>query len=214
MDINARGSIGVKALLCDIGNVLVFFSRKQMFIQLAQVFQTTPQEIHDQLLAHEVYRHYEVGAVSSIELYAKLCQLFKVTPTPEAVFHAASDIFTPNKEIYPQIDALKKLGVRLVLLSNISPIHWDFLIERYPILDSFDAKVLSYEVGAAKPDALIYEKAIEAAGWPPEECLYLDDLPEFVEASKSHGIQGHIYSHDLVESLVSSLKSSSIKLPL
>lgn len=192
----------MEALLCDIGNVLVFFSRKRMFVQLADVFNTSPQEIHDQLLAHRVYHDYERGAVSSLELYEKLCELFQTAPSPEDVFRAASEIFTPNEQIYPQIESLRSRGVRLVLLSNISPIHWDYLTAHYPILETFHAKALSYEVGSAKPEPAIYQKAVELSGCAPEQCLYLDDLPEYVEAAQHCGIKGHVYSHEVLESLI------------
>ncbi len=89
---------------------------------------------------------------------------------------------------------LKKKGVRLVLLSNTSPAHYDFLTARLPILDLFDAKILSFEVGALKPHPHIYSAAIEAAQCSPQECFYTDDIPEYIIAARTHGIDAEIFT--------------------
>jgi HAD superfamily hydrolase (TIGR01509 family) len=75
-----------------------------------------------------------------------------------------------------------------VLLSNTNRIHFEGILANYPLLRHFDRYVLSYEVGAMKPDTLIYEKAIKAAGCRPEECFFTDDIEEYVEGAKRMGI--------------------------
>ncbi len=62
------------------------------------------------------------------------------------------------------------------------------LRSRYPILDRFHDFVLSYEVGAAKPSARIYQEAIRRAGCRPEECFFTDDIALYVDAARQHGI--------------------------
>jgi FMN phosphatase YigB (HAD superfamily) len=48
--------------------------------------------------------------------------------------------------------------------------------------------VLSYEVKAMKPRPEIYRAAVECAGCRPGECFYTDDIPAYVEAARSLGI--------------------------
>jgi putative hydrolase of the HAD superfamily len=77
---------------------------------------------------------------------------------------------------------------RTVLLSNTNHIHYTMLRERYPILRHFDGYCLSHEVGAMKPEAKIYRRALELAECEPHECFFTDDVSEYVEGAKRMGI--------------------------
>jgi putative hydrolase of the HAD superfamily len=62
--------------------------------------------------------------------------------------------------------------------------------EAYPLLlRHFDGYVLSYEVGAAKPEPKIYREAIARAQCNPEECFFTDDLEVNIVAAREHGIE-------------------------
>ncbi len=77
---------------------------------------------------------------------------------------------------------------RAVLLSNIDPLQFAMLDTEYPILRHFHSRVLSYEIGALKPDPRIYRRAVEEAGCAPQECFFADDAPAFVQAARDLGI--------------------------
>jgi putative hydrolase of the HAD superfamily len=90
---------------------------------------------------------------------------------------------------------------RMVLLSNTNALHFGMIREWYPhLLRHFDALVLSYQVGAMKPHAAIFEAAVAAAGCAPEECFYTDDIVPYVEAARKQGIDGVVFeSRDQLE---------------
>ena len=77
---------------------------------------------------------------------------------------------------------------RLLALSNTNVIHFAMVKKAYPLLRHFDGYVLSYEVGAAKPEAKIYREAIARAQCDPAECFFTDDLVVNVEAARAHGM--------------------------
>jgi FMN phosphatase YigB (HAD superfamily) len=77
---------------------------------------------------------------------------------------------------------------RLLALSNTNPIHFAMVKEAYPLLRHFDDFVLSYEVGAAKPEAKIYQEAIVRAQCNPEECFFTDDVALNIEAARLNGM--------------------------
>ena len=79
---------------------------------------------------------------------------------------------------------------RLLMLSNTNAIHFRMIRETYPLVRHFHGFILSYEVGAMKPRREIFERAIELAGCPAEECFYTDDIAEYVEAARRLGIDG------------------------
>jgi putative hydrolase of the HAD superfamily len=76
----------------------------------------------------------------------------------------------------------------LLALSNTNPIHFAMVKEAYPLLRHFDDFVLSYEVGAAKPEAKIYQEAIVRAQCNPEECFFTDDVALNIEAARLNGM--------------------------
>ena len=107
--------------------------------------------------------------------------------------HAASDIFTLNEPLLPLIDRLKEAGYRLVVLSNTCPPHVEWITRHWDVLERFDARVFSYEVGAMKPGPEIYRVAVAAAGCEAEECFFIDDLAENVEAARREGLCGAVF---------------------
>ena len=58
-------------------------------------------------------------------------------------------------------------------------------------LDGYvDAAIYSAEVRLAKPDARIYQLALERLSVKPEEAVFVDDMPENVEAARKLGMCG------------------------
>ena len=86
-----------------------------------------------------------------------------------------------------------KLGtqVRLALLSNTDPIHVAHMERNYSFMRHFPAasRVYSCAVGASKPNPKIYAQGIAACGVSASEILYVDDVPEYVEAGKRAGMK-------------------------
>ena len=77
----------------------------------------------------------------------------------------------------PALTRLRDLGVRLVVVSN-----WDCslpdVLDRVGLLIRVDAVVTSAVVGAAKPDARIFEAALAVAGCDAAEAVHVGDSPE------------------------------------
>lgn len=79
---------------------------------------------------------------------------------------------------------------RLLLLSNTNEWHFDFCLNKFPVVGLFDDHVLSFRLGCRKPDSAIYAHALKRAEAPPEECVYIDDIREYVDAARTQGIHG------------------------
>jgi putative hydrolase of the HAD superfamily len=72
--------------------------------------------------------------------------------------------------------ALRSAGYRLGMLSNWSPALPDIL-RRLQIRPFFEFVIVSSLVGIAKPDRAIFDLAVETAGCPADEMLYVGDSP-------------------------------------
>jgi len=61
------------------------------------------------------------------------------------------------------------------------------------LAELFDEVVISGEVGLRKPDPPIFAVAAERLGLPPEECVFVDDLPGNIEAAEALGMRGVLH---------------------
>jgi HAD superfamily hydrolase (TIGR01509 family) len=66
-------------------------------------------------------------------------------------------------------------------------LHWDEQFSRWPILDAFDFRFLSFELGAVKPDREAFDRVAQLVLAPPERVLFLDDNLLNVEGAHAAG---------------------------
>src|SRR3954454_690547 len=87
------------------------------------------------------------------------------------------------------LETLRREGVRLVVASN-----WDCslpdVLEGAGLAPLVDGVVTSATVGATKPDARLFQRALEVAGSRPEEAVHVgDSLENDVAGARSAGIE-------------------------
>jgi len=92
------------------------------------------------------------------------------------------------------LSKIKKLRGKLKtgLLSNTSPGFWNYF-SKDELNEYFNEIVLSYEVGARKPDEKVFELAAERLGVLAIECVFVDDQEKNVKVAKSCGMEGVLY---------------------
>ncbi len=97
--------------------------------------------------------------------------------------------FTPFDDVAPALARLRRDGARLVVVSN-----WD--VSLHEVLGStgldalVDGAVASAEVGAAKPQPEIFERALEIAGVEAAEAWHAGDTWEAdVEGARAAGVR-------------------------
>lgn len=184
----------IRTVVFDMGNVLVRFSHERMCEQIGRLCGRTGGEIAVILLQSGLQWDFERGRVSEAEFHRRFEEAAGRQVLLDDLRHAASDIFVPNDDVREVVLALKQAGHRLVLLSNTSIAHYEFIRSRWDFLDPFDELVLSYEVGAIKPEPAIFEAALAAIRCRPEEAFYTDDVPAYVEAGRSHGLDAEVFT--------------------
>ncbi|HIG52018.1 hypothetical protein CXT76_02195 [Candidatus Parvarchaeota archaeon] len=178
----------VKAIIFDIGKVLVDFDNDLFIRKISKTSNKSSQEIHDLIYnSSNLTKEYEVGKISSQEFFNKSKKLCKLKISEENFQEAYSNIFTPIDDSLDLVKKLKK-KYQLALLSNIS--EWDFEIGIKPILkDLFKEMTLSYKVKYLKPAKEIYLDLINKLNLNAEECIFIDDLEKNVIGAKKIGIK-------------------------
>lgn len=88
----------------------------------------------------------------------------------------------------PVVAELRERGIKTALISNCSHSTRP-IVDRLGIGDAFDAILLSFEVGAHKPEPRIYLEALRRlAVVAPERAVFVDDQPEYCDGAAALGI--------------------------
>lgn len=178
----------------DLGMVLVRFSIDRMFWQLGNVAGIDPDRVREILIEEPLHLDYELGRLTTREYFDAFCEAAGARPEYNAFLLALSDIFELNYEMIPLVARLQAAGCRTGILSNTCEAHWQFCLDRFPMLrDRFDVIALSYELRACKPDRAIFQAAAQLAGVPPERIFFTDDLPGHVAGARTAGFDAVQY---------------------
>jgi putative hydrolase of the HAD superfamily len=87
------------------------------------------------------------------------------------------------------VRGLRERGVPTALVSNCSH-NTRPIVERLGLEREFDAVILSFEVGAMKPDPAIYREALARLGDPePSGSVFVDDQVEYCDGAVVVGLQ-------------------------
>jgi FMN phosphatase YigB (HAD superfamily) len=86
-----------------------------------------------------------------------------------------------------------KSEFKLVALSNTDEVHWNYILNNYPISQLLDGWVVSFEQGIIKPDPDMYQRVVDryCDGRPP--FFYTDDNPRYVEAARLQGWDAEVF---------------------
>jgi putative hydrolase of the HAD superfamily len=141
----------------------------------------------------DMWHAVNVGALAGEALREEVCRRLGVRLDEAAFFELWSCHFRLHREVLPVVEALAD-QVALVLVSNTNARHFAYVRPWLPVLDRFRGLALSYELGVAKPDAAIFVEGLRRAGVAAAEAAFFDDVPRFVEAASSLGIQGRVFS--------------------
>jgi putative hydrolase of the HAD superfamily len=92
------------------------------------------------------------------------------------------------EDTLPTIAAIRDRGAKVAVISNCSASTRP-VVERLGLVDAVDAVILSFEVGARKPQPAIYEAALAALGdVAPSDALFVDDQPPYCDGASALGI--------------------------
>lgn len=194
----------------DLGKVVVDFDLEQMVRQIADAAGVSSEKVRDAAFGDGLMRRYETGELTSREFHQAFCRAMGSSADFESLAFAASDIFTLKLSVLPILAELRHAGHRLGLLSNTCEIHWQYCLDRFRMIaDSFEHHVLSYRVGAMKPDPAIFHAAAKAAGVEPNEFFFVDDILENVEGARAAGVDAVLFTS--AEQLAADLRARGVR---
>ena len=155
--------MSVRFIYFDLGKVLLDFSHDRGFTQIASAANCGATDVRKFFVDSGMSDRYDRGELTTADFHRAFCEETNSSITPDQLTHAWSDIFTVMPATLTLAANLKSAGYRIGILSNTCEAHWLFAVARFRILSQiFEPVLTSYDVGAMKPDAVIYESAAEA----------------------------------------------------
>ncbi|MFM9024362.1 MAG: HAD-IA family hydrolase [Planctomycetaceae bacterium] len=165
----------------------------------------TAGRVEEVVMAGGLQADLEAGRIDWPGFHAEFSRRTGTTSDPAALGRAASDMFTLKPDMIPVLAGLERIHCPFGILSNTCGIHWDHLrAGGWACLTGAVSRiVLSFQVGAAKPDQRIFAAAATAAGVAPERIFFTDDLPEHVAGARAAGWDAEVFTSaaDLIAAL-------------
>ena len=177
-----------KVIIFDLGNTLIKFDHNISAKKIASLFHLDPEKVRSLFSDSDLTRLFEKGLISPKEFHSRIIKHLGITLPFRDFVPIWNDIFWADLEACDIARSLKK-DYRLFLLSNVSRLHYEYVEKKFDIIKIFDEVILSYEVGAIKPERLIFEDAVRRAGGDKGGVLYIDDREDLIKEANAFGIE-------------------------
>jgi epoxide hydrolase-like predicted phosphatase len=178
----------LKAMLFDLGQVIVPFDFSRGYQAIAALCSKQPDEIPACIRATGLVPRFEEGSIEAADFVTQLAAALGADLDYDQFNISWNAIFMEHTYIPESMLEGLRRRYRTVLLSNTNSLHFEQLRQKLPHMRHFDSFVLSYQVKAMKPSPAIYAAAVAAAGCEPEECFFTDDLEVNVAAAREFGM--------------------------
>ena len=182
-----------RAIIFDIGRVLIRVDVSRAMDGLASGLSLTPQEVWSAIEKDPHWLDWQEGRISPRDWHLHITKRLGASLTFDQFTEVWNRALDPNP-IHSEafLEKLSK-NYRLALLSNTDPIHMSNEEARFPFFRFFPMRIYSYRVGASKPNPVIYRKALQACKVRAGEAVYIDDVAAYAEAAQRLGMSGIVF---------------------
>jgi putative hydrolase of the HAD superfamily len=143
----------IKAFLFDLGNVIIPFDNYIAAREIKKYTNRSVQGIYDTTLDSSIVKDFSEGKVNSEDFFIGIKEILGLNEniTYQKFKSIWNSIFLKEDEKVGNL--VKKLGkeYKIILVSNINKIHYDYIRENFKIMEQIKEQVLSYKVGVNKP---------------------------------------------------------------
>lgn len=184
-------------LIFDVGGVLIGYRWKEMFMDDFGLSDEGAEELGRRIFDDPIWPDFDRGAVEIDALVEHYCALYPDgAHLIKRLFYENDKMATEREAIWQKMEDLKDRGYKIYILSNYSEYLFKKHTGHMPFRKIIDGGIVSYEVGAIKPEPEIYEKILDKYGLDPAECIFFDDIEKNVEAAKAFGIESHLVTSE------------------
>jgi len=185
----------IKIVIFDLGRVLIEVDVDRCLNRFAETFHVSVSEIlgnHD----NRAHADFMIGKIGGDEFHHLTCQRFGQQVELETLRAMwLTMLGQPKRDVIAVPAPLVTQKIPVALLSNVDPWHFQYCEEVIPEIRRIEKKYLSYLINLKKPDLEIFNYVVADLKVPAEQCVFVDDLLENVEAANKIGM-GTIHFRD------------------
>jgi putative hydrolase of the HAD superfamily len=189
-----------RAVLIDLYDTLAYSRWPWLKRQLAELLGVTPEALADAMTRTREVR--SIGTFPDVNgdtlNWLEALDLEPDDALVEQVVEMEEEAMRVGVLLYedslPVVHDLRSRGIPTALVSNCSHSTRP-VVDRLGLAEVFDAVVLSFEIGARKPDAPIYQEALTRLGLHRDDapaCLLVDDQAEYCDGATAFGLQARL----------------------
>lgn len=173
----------------DLGKVLVDFDYSIAGRRIAAQSKMSAAEVQLYLDHSPLLFRYETGLMTRLEFFETVREHTGFRGDLPEFSKLFADIFTEMPEMTALHAALRDKGIPTYIFSNTNDMAIEHIRRAFPFFANFDGYIFSYEVGAMKPAAKIYEALEKLTSKCGADIVYLDDRQENIDTGAARGWQ-------------------------
>ncbi len=190
----------IDTVVFDIGNVLVDFAWDK-FLEDKGYDKPMRERMAKATVFSEDWNEYDIGNLTNDEIVDRFVENDPgIEKELRNAFSDLKDIVTRRERTIPWINALKRSGYKVLVLSNFSRQAVEGCSDAMSFLDYVDGGILSYRDHVIKPDHAIYRLLMERYDLAPKKTVFIDDTPRNIDVAIELGWHGIVFkSYEQVE---------------
>lgn len=201
----------IRNIVFDMGNVLIDYQP----LSYARKFFANEEEaqlVYRELFSGPEWLKLDEGIIDPEDAIASVCARLPdaMHPTAKELFLNWFTFIEPIQGTNELARKLKHAGYSLFILSNAA-YSFHLYEGRIPIFPLLDGCIVSADEKMVKPSPAIYQLLCSRYHLQPEECYFIDDRMENVQAAQQCGMSGYCYQMD-TERLITALLEAGITL--
>lgn len=179
-------------LLVDQGGVLLSKQKNHEFDCWLTSFGVKPSKMHR--IYDKLSWNFQRGKLSGVKVMEEINRTLITNIPVKEFFRKKVGNPSINWQMIRFIKELKKKGIKVCLLSDISRPSWDCIRKRFGFFSIFNQKILSCNSGFRKEEVKYYSYLEKRLHCTRGELILIDDTAEIIRIAKEAGLQAVLYT--------------------
>ncbi len=177
----------IKNLILDIGNVIGEWNPSRLAASVVEGI-SEQQELLEVTVKHPDWLDLDRGSLSLGDAIARAQARTQIEEQAVAqLYHNLPASLAPIQSTMQAMQRASDAGVPMYILSNMQTHAWEYLRNTHACFALCTGVVVSCDTGLIKPDPKIYQHLTNQFRLNSDECIFVDDMLENVEAARACG---------------------------
>jgi len=200
----------IKAITFDLDGVYFVNGKPNFIVALGKLGVSEDEAVRVFLKSDEMNVFYKTGKWTDNEYWSWAIKQWGIKSTPQELTDLLIEGYEVDEKVVSTVKKVRNTGLKTLICTNNFPARINGLQKRFKFLDNFDAYAISCEVGATKPDLIIFQELIRKSGVSAEEIVFADDNNDNLAGARQVGIE--VFFYEGFEKFMEKLKNLGVNI--